>query len=153
MTCKTQQIVDLLEIALRTIRIDSGYQSDIGLAVYQGFYVLALRSPDIRYPFIALQPDTEQVDEIPQGSTKAKVTASTQIIVATDYSAEASQVLRCALDDVRRALVRHIDTALAGIGIRQSLRFGTAEYALSTDANLSLAALPVSVSFVENYEE
>ena len=147
---KATTIVKAIETTLLVILKSSGFFTDLGLSVHRGFYAHAINDSNAKFPLIAIQPETEGPPDRKGG--KSKLPTQLRLVIAVDHSEQASDVLRACLADIRRAVDLNEDSIDALI-VNGSLEFGIAEFVPAQETNFSLAALPVSFSFVEHYED
>lgn len=138
-------VIKQIEAQLNKIQKSDGFLTDAGDEVIRGFLAHAIKADKKKTPFIVLQPDSEAVET--RGTTQGKVTLSLTLFVVE----KVDQVdrLQAAVSDLRRALTTLEFEKGTAIGVSQT--FAPAAYNPNPESNYALAALPVSVSFVENY--
>jgi hypothetical protein len=112
-----------------------------------------LNSKDAAFPAIVIHPGVEEVSSVHGTGEKAIVVFTVPMVMAVELSTDASgyeQLQACAYD-VRKALMVNRE-ALAQLGQRDSLEVGAVEPDISRDSRFALAAMTVSISFVETYK-
>ena len=138
-------VINQIKAALETIREDDGFHTDAGREVVRGFLSHAIKATDKRHPFIVIQTDSEGLDT--PGTLQGKVALSLTLFVV-DKSDHPDR-LQSAVSDLRKALVALEFTR--GTAITGSLTTAPAAYNPNPESNFSLAALPVTVNFMETY--
>lgn len=144
------KIAKALQIALADIRLARGYNSDLGLQVHRGFYAHAVQRRGAVFPLVAIQPEAENVDA--QTTKRAKISTTSRVVVVTDDAEIPADVLRDCVADVRRALALKMSDALRELEINFDFELGGTEFAIAADSPITLAALTVGCTFIENYE-
>lgn len=149
MNVPTRDLAQALESALQTITTANGYNTDLGANVYRGFYASALNSSRVNYPFIAIQPESEQVTD--RREAKSKLQATFRLILVTDDVANPTDSLYAAVYDTRKALATELAESIQRLGVDTDPAIGETEYAITSDSKLTLATVAVAFTFVENY--
>lgn len=147
---KSTSIAKAVEVVLKDIYSVRGYNTDLGANVYRGFYSHAIDSDKVNYPLVAIQPDTETVEDSRQG--KDKITASFRLVAVTNDTDNPADILRACAADMRRAIGNKLVDELRETGVRISVELGSVEFAIAADSPTTLAAMSVGFSYIENYE-
>jgi hypothetical protein len=150
MTPISSQVAQALEDSLQVIAKDNGYFTNLGNAVFRGFYAHAISGRSAVYPLIAVQPENETVT----GSTdsRSKIESVVRLICVTDDQVVPADILRACAADVRKALATNLAEKLGAIKVNTPGTLGTVEFATASDSHLSMAAISVAFTFIEQYE-
>lgn len=140
--------VKAVQLALSDIRTAKGYFTNLGESINRGFYSYFLKAENQIFPFAAIHPATEEVSGSGPKSRKVKFSF---VIYLADKGDDTDNLQAC-FADVRRATALH-EGAINKFTLNNSLVFQTAEYKPQPDSNIQLAGIPVSITFMEKYEE
>jgi hypothetical protein len=143
----------ILMNTLESIRVDNGYQTDLGLSVHRGFYVHVIKARQAAFPAVALHPGIEAIQSVHGTGRKAIMQYTVPLVIATELSLDevAYDQLEACSYDIRRAVMLNRE-ALSQLGQTDSLELGGAEPDLSRDSRFALAAMTIGISLVETYE-
>ena len=145
---KSVLVAKAIQAALEDITTANGYFTNLGKSVHRGFYAHAIKGAEGRFPLAAIHPGTEVENARNGNSAKVQTTLNIYLVDSED----STDSLQACLSDVRRALALH-SKSIEALTVNNSLAYQAAEYNPQPDSNYQLAALPVSLSFVEKYEE
>lgn len=141
-------VAKALERVVEDIHTTRDYYTDLGQNVYRGFYAHAVDGAT--FPVVAIQPESEVVESA--RTDKNKVSSTIRIVVVTNDTNYPADILRACVADIRRAFALNAEGELKSLGVNFDPEIGTAEFAIAADSPLTLAAMSVGFSFVENYE-
>lgn len=143
---KSVLITDAIEAALKTIATTNGHFTNVGENVYRGFLANFLKARTTNFPLVAIQPGTERPTDKRPHAAKIELSLVLYLVDKGDNV----QRLQNAVSDARRALALNAD-AINEHAIDDGLSYDEAEYDAQPESTISLAAMPVSISFLENY--
>lgn len=145
---KSVLVAKAIHAALEKITKANGYFTDLGKSIHRGFYAHQISGSQAKFPLASIQPGTESFKSPGTRGGKIGMTLNIYLVEKGDDT----DSLQSCVADVRRALSL-AEEDINVHSLNQSLVYQTAEYNPQPDSNFQLAALPVSISFMEKYEE